>query len=73
MQHLFVAQTGLTRRLALELLDKMNNPDNHQSHFSQGDEDDLEVTRDFCVRVLACVRACMYERDGKLVCKCTLC
>uniref|UniRef100_A0A9R1SR65 Mitogen-activated protein kinase kinase kinase kinase n=2 Tax=Cyprinus carpio TaxID=7962 RepID=A0A9R1SR65_CYPCA len=42
LSHLFVAQTGLTRRLALELLDKMNNPDNHQSHFSQGDEDDLE-------------------------------
>uniref|UniRef100_A0A673NCX9 Mitogen-activated protein kinase kinase kinase kinase 5-like n=1 Tax=Sinocyclocheilus rhinocerous TaxID=307959 RepID=A0A673NCX9_9TELE len=33
LSHLFVAQTGLTRRLALELLDKMNNPDNHQSHF----------------------------------------
>uniref|UniRef100_A0A671L0W6 Mitogen-activated protein kinase kinase kinase kinase n=1 Tax=Sinocyclocheilus anshuiensis TaxID=1608454 RepID=A0A671L0W6_9TELE len=44
LSHLFVAQTVLTRRLALELLDKMNNPDNHQSHFSQGDEDDLEVT-----------------------------
>uniref|UniRef100_A0A672N1H0 Mitogen-activated protein kinase kinase kinase kinase n=1 Tax=Sinocyclocheilus grahami TaxID=75366 RepID=A0A672N1H0_SINGR len=42
LSHLFVAQTSLTRRLALELLDKMNNPDNHQSHFSQGDEDDLE-------------------------------
>ncbi|XP_056110906.1 mitogen-activated protein kinase kinase kinase kinase 5 isoform X3 [Rhinichthys klamathensis goyatoka] len=42
LSHLFVAQTGLTRRLALELLDKMNNPDNHQSHFIQGDEDDLE-------------------------------
>uniref|UniRef100_A0A8C2GPQ2 Mitogen-activated protein kinase kinase kinase kinase n=1 Tax=Cyprinus carpio TaxID=7962 RepID=A0A8C2GPQ2_CYPCA len=50
--HLFVAQTGLTRRLALELLDKMNNPDNHQSHFSQGDEDDLEVTRVVCVSTL---------------------
>uniref|UniRef100_A0A672N0F6 non-specific serine/threonine protein kinase n=1 Tax=Sinocyclocheilus grahami TaxID=75366 RepID=A0A672N0F6_SINGR len=33
LSHLFVAQTSLTRRLALELLDKMNNPDNHQSHF----------------------------------------
>ncbi|KAK7140521.1 hypothetical protein R3I94_012958 [Phoxinus phoxinus] len=42
LSHLFVAQMSLTRRLALELLDKMNNPDNHQSHFSQGDEDDLE-------------------------------
>lgn len=59
MQHLFVAQTGLTRRLALELLDKMNNPDNHQSHFSQGDEDDLEVTHVTCL--------CMRENDGELV------
>ena len=41
-QHLFVAQSGLTRRLAVELLDKMNNPDNH-SHFSEVDDDDLEV------------------------------
>uniref|UniRef100_A0A9R1SEY5 Mitogen-activated protein kinase kinase kinase kinase n=2 Tax=Cyprinus carpio TaxID=7962 RepID=A0A9R1SEY5_CYPCA len=55
LSHLFVAQTGLTRRLALELLDKMNNPDNHQSHFSQGDEDDLEVTRVMCVCVCVCV------------------
>uniref|UniRef100_A0A671NTH9 Mitogen-activated protein kinase kinase kinase kinase n=1 Tax=Sinocyclocheilus anshuiensis TaxID=1608454 RepID=A0A671NTH9_9TELE len=52
LSHLFVAQTGLTRRLALELLDKMNNPDNHQSHFSQGDEDDLEVTHVTFVFVL---------------------
>ncbi|KAK7148284.1 hypothetical protein R3I93_012573 [Phoxinus phoxinus] len=42
LSHLFVAQTSLTRRLALELLDKMNNPDNHQSPLGQGDEDDLE-------------------------------
>ncbi|XP_056326443.1 mitogen-activated protein kinase kinase kinase kinase 5 isoform X1 [Danio aesculapii] len=42
LSHLFVGQTGLTRRLALDLLDKMNNPDNHQSPFSQGDEDDFE-------------------------------
>lgn len=66
MQHLFVAQTGLTRRLALELLDKMNNPDNHQSHFSQGDEDDLEVTH--VTFVCMCVQMRMYERNGKLVC-----
>ncbi|XP_061119275.1 mitogen-activated protein kinase kinase kinase kinase 5 isoform X2 [Conger conger] len=39
--HMFVAQTGLTRRLAVELLDKMNNPDNH-AHFSEVDDDDLE-------------------------------
>lgn len=49
VQHMFVAQTGLTRRLALELLDKMNNPDNHQSHYNQGDEDDLEVMLMTCV------------------------
>ncbi|XP_065152403.1 mitogen-activated protein kinase kinase kinase kinase 5 isoform X2 [Paramisgurnus dabryanus] len=42
LTHVYVAQTGLTRRLALELLDKMNNPDNHQSPYNQGDEDDLE-------------------------------
>uniref|UniRef100_A0A672K1L0 Mitogen-activated protein kinase kinase kinase kinase n=1 Tax=Sinocyclocheilus grahami TaxID=75366 RepID=A0A672K1L0_SINGR len=61
LSHLFVAQTVLTRRLALELLDKMNNPDNHQSHFSQGDEDDLEVTH------VTFVCVCMHERDGKLL------
>uniref|UniRef100_A0A8C1FS42 Mitogen-activated protein kinase kinase kinase kinase n=2 Tax=Cyprinus carpio TaxID=7962 RepID=A0A8C1FS42_CYPCA len=65
LSHLFVAQTGLTRRLALELLDKMNNPDNHQSHFSQGDEDDLEVTH--VTFVCMCVQMRMYERNGKLV------
>uniref|UniRef100_A0A8B9KIX3 Mitogen-activated protein kinase kinase kinase kinase n=1 Tax=Astyanax mexicanus TaxID=7994 RepID=A0A8B9KIX3_ASTMX len=41
LMHMFVAQTGLTRRLAVELLDKMNNPDNHP-HYTEGDEDDLE-------------------------------
>ena len=45
MQHVYVAQTGLTRRLALDLLDKMNNPDNHQ-HYSEVDDDDLEVMSD---------------------------
>uniref|UniRef100_A0A8K9WTJ4 non-specific serine/threonine protein kinase n=1 Tax=Oncorhynchus mykiss TaxID=8022 RepID=A0A8K9WTJ4_ONCMY len=34
LSHLFIDQTGLTRRVAVELLDKMNNPDNHQ-HFSE--------------------------------------
>ncbi|XP_036397664.1 mitogen-activated protein kinase kinase kinase kinase 5 isoform X1 [Megalops cyprinoides] len=41
LMHVFVAQTGLNRRLAVELLDKMNNPDNHP-HFSEVDDDDLE-------------------------------
>nr|XP_057912978.1 mitogen-activated protein kinase kinase kinase kinase 5 isoform X8 [Doryrhamphus excisus] len=41
LSHVFVAQVGLTRRLAVDLLDKMNNPDNHQ-HFSEADDDDLE-------------------------------
>uniref|UniRef100_A0A672ZTL1 Mitogen-activated protein kinase kinase kinase kinase n=1 Tax=Sphaeramia orbicularis TaxID=375764 RepID=A0A672ZTL1_9TELE len=42
LSHVFVAQTGLTRRLAVDLLDKMNNPDNHQ-HYNEVDDDDLEV------------------------------
>ncbi|KAM9432344.1 mitogen-activated protein kinase kinase kinase kinase 5 isoform 2-T2 [Salvelinus alpinus] len=41
LSHLFIDQTGLTRKVAVELLDKMNNPDNHQ-HFSEVDDDDLE-------------------------------
>uniref|UniRef100_A0A3Q3WUM7 Mitogen-activated protein kinase kinase kinase kinase n=1 Tax=Mola mola TaxID=94237 RepID=A0A3Q3WUM7_MOLML len=41
LSHLFVAQAGLTWRLAVDLLDKMNNPDNHQ-HYSEVDDDDLE-------------------------------
>ncbi|XP_041703280.1 mitogen-activated protein kinase kinase kinase kinase 5 isoform X2 [Coregonus clupeaformis] len=41
LSHVFIGQTGLTRRVAVELLDKMNNPDNHQ-HFSEVDDDDLE-------------------------------
>uniref|UniRef100_A0A4W6FNN3 Mitogen-activated protein kinase kinase kinase kinase n=1 Tax=Lates calcarifer TaxID=8187 RepID=A0A4W6FNN3_LATCA len=45
LSHVFVAQTGLTRRLAVDLLDKMNNPDNHQ-HYSEVDDDDLEVMSD---------------------------
>uniref|UniRef100_A0A674ARP3 Mitogen-activated protein kinase kinase kinase kinase n=1 Tax=Salmo trutta TaxID=8032 RepID=A0A674ARP3_SALTR len=44
LTHLFVGQTGLTRRVAVELLDKMNNPDHHQ-HFSEVDDDDLEVNK----------------------------
>uniref|UniRef100_A0A672ZSV4 Mitogen-activated protein kinase kinase kinase kinase n=1 Tax=Sphaeramia orbicularis TaxID=375764 RepID=A0A672ZSV4_9TELE len=42
LSHVFVAQTGLTRRLAVDLLDKMNNPDNHQ-HYNEVDDDDLEA------------------------------
>ncbi|XP_077393975.1 mitogen-activated protein kinase kinase kinase kinase 5 isoform X7 [Festucalex cinctus] len=41
LSHVYVVQTGLTRRLAVDLLDKMNNPDNHQ-HYSEADDDDLE-------------------------------
>ncbi|KAL0969416.1 hypothetical protein UPYG_G00227140 [Umbra pygmaea] len=41
LSHVFVGQMGLTRRLAVELLDKMNNPDNHP-HLSEFDDDDLE-------------------------------
>ncbi|XP_024912417.1 mitogen-activated protein kinase kinase kinase kinase 5 isoform X4 [Cynoglossus semilaevis] len=41
LSHVFVGQTGLTRRLAVDLLDRMNNPDNHQ-HYSEVDDDDLE-------------------------------
>lgn len=42
LQHVFVAQAGLTWRLAVDLLDKMNNPDNHH-HYTEVDDDDLEV------------------------------
>ncbi|XP_034050869.1 mitogen-activated protein kinase kinase kinase kinase 5 isoform X4 [Thalassophryne amazonica] len=41
LSHVFVSQPGLTRRLAVELLDKVNNPDSHQ-HYSEVDDDDLE-------------------------------
>ncbi|KAM4542717.1 mitogen-activated protein kinase kinase kinase kinase 5 isoform 4-T5 [Odontesthes bonariensis] len=41
LTHVFVAQTGLTKRLAVDLLDKMDNPDNHQ-HYGDIDDDDLE-------------------------------
>ncbi|XP_028981322.1 mitogen-activated protein kinase kinase kinase kinase 5 isoform X2 [Esox lucius] len=41
LSHVFVGHTGLTRRLAVELLDKLNNPDHHQP-FSEVDDDDLE-------------------------------
>ncbi|KAM8915950.1 mitogen-activated protein kinase kinase kinase kinase 5 isoform 3-T4 [Spinachia spinachia] len=41
LSHVYVAQAGLTKRLAVDLLDKMNNPDNHE-HYSEVDDDDLE-------------------------------
>ncbi|KAF5901599.1 mitogen-activated protein kinase kinase kinase kinase 5 isoform X1, partial [Clarias magur] len=41
LMHMFVAQSGLSRRLAVELLDKMNNPDNLHPYIDK-DEDDLE-------------------------------
>lgn len=39
---MFVTQASLTWRLAVDLLDKLNNPDNHQP-YSEADDDDLEV------------------------------
>ncbi|XP_069049353.1 mitogen-activated protein kinase kinase kinase kinase 5 isoform X1 [Lepisosteus oculatus] len=42
LSHSFVAQSGLTKSLAAELLDKMNNPDHH-SHYPGGDLDDDDI------------------------------
>ncbi|KAL0607809.1 Mitogen-activated protein kinase kinase kinase kinase 5 [Plecturocebus cupreus] len=41
LTHTFVAQPGLSRALAVELLDKVNNPDN-RAHYIEGDDDDFE-------------------------------
>uniref|UniRef100_A0A8C6ZT21 Mitogen-activated protein kinase kinase kinase kinase n=1 Tax=Nothoprocta perdicaria TaxID=30464 RepID=A0A8C6ZT21_NOTPE len=41
LSHSFVGQPGLSRSLAVELLDKVNNPDNH-AHYSEADDDDFE-------------------------------
>ncbi|KAG8449166.1 hypothetical protein GDO86_016006 [Hymenochirus boettgeri] len=41
LAHNFVAQTGLSRILAQELLDKVNNPENHQP-YNELDDDDIE-------------------------------
>ncbi|ELW47000.1 Cyclin-dependent kinase-like 1 [Tupaia chinensis] len=41
IKHTFVGQPGLSRALAVELLDKVNNPDNH-AHYTEGDDDDFE-------------------------------
>lgn len=45
-QHSFVGQPGLSRSLAVELLDKVNNPDNH-THYGEVDDDDFEVRTPF--------------------------
>uniref|UniRef100_A0A668A4B9 Mitogen-activated protein kinase kinase kinase kinase n=1 Tax=Myripristis murdjan TaxID=586833 RepID=A0A668A4B9_9TELE len=57
LSHVFVAQTGLTRRLAVDLLDKMNNPDNHQ-HYNEVDDDDLEP---LCFFLILCM--CGFPQD----------
>ncbi|NWI68992.1 M4K5 kinase, partial [Todus mexicanus] len=41
LSHGFVGQPGLSRSLAVELLDKVNNPDNH-THYTEVDDDDFE-------------------------------
>uniref|UniRef100_A0A8B9TT26 Mitogen-activated protein kinase kinase kinase kinase 5 n=1 Tax=Anas platyrhynchos TaxID=8839 RepID=A0A8B9TT26_ANAPL len=41
LSHSFVGQPGLSRSLAVELLDKVNNPDNH-THYNEVDDDDFE-------------------------------
>ncbi|XP_053331225.1 mitogen-activated protein kinase kinase kinase kinase 5 [Spea bombifrons] len=41
LTHPFVGQNGLSRILAVELLDKVNNPDNHH-HYTEPDDDDIE-------------------------------
>uniref|UniRef100_A0A670HM91 Mitogen-activated protein kinase kinase kinase kinase n=1 Tax=Podarcis muralis TaxID=64176 RepID=A0A670HM91_PODMU len=41
LTHTFVGQPGLSRSLAVELLDKVNNPDNHP-HYAEADDDDFE-------------------------------
>uniref|UniRef100_A0A4W3IVB5 non-specific serine/threonine protein kinase n=1 Tax=Callorhinchus milii TaxID=7868 RepID=A0A4W3IVB5_CALMI len=42
LTHQFVTQPSLLRALAVELLDKVNNPENHH-HFGEADDDDLEM------------------------------
>ncbi|XP_044292118.1 mitogen-activated protein kinase kinase kinase kinase 5 isoform X2 [Varanus komodoensis] len=41
LTHSFVGQPGLSRSLAVELLDKVNNPEHH-THFGEADDDDFE-------------------------------
>ncbi|KAL2099041.1 hypothetical protein ACEWY4_005521 [Coilia grayii] len=42
LTHMFVAQQGLSRNLAVELLDKVNNPDSHPQ-YCEAEDDDLEL------------------------------
>ncbi|XP_063040405.1 mitogen-activated protein kinase kinase kinase kinase 5 isoform X7 [Engraulis encrasicolus] len=42
LTHMFVAQQGLSRNLAVELLDKVNNPDSHPQ-YCEPEDDDLEL------------------------------
>ncbi|KAG5265617.1 hypothetical protein AALO_G00244450 [Alosa alosa] len=42
LSHMFVAQTGLSKNLAVELLDKVNNPDSHPQ-YCEPEDDDLEL------------------------------
>ncbi|NXT97545.1 M4K5 kinase, partial [Buphagus erythrorhynchus] len=46
LSHSFVGQPGLSRSLAVELLDKVNNPENH-THYGEVDDDDFEVRTSF--------------------------
>uniref|UniRef100_A0A8D2ME54 Mitogen-activated protein kinase kinase kinase kinase 5 n=1 Tax=Zonotrichia albicollis TaxID=44394 RepID=A0A8D2ME54_ZONAL len=41
LSHSFVGQPGLSRSLAVELLDKVNNPEHH-THYGEVDDDDFE-------------------------------
>ncbi|NXQ09136.1 M4K5 kinase, partial [Vidua macroura] len=41
LTHSFVGQPGLSRSLAVELLDKVNNPESH-THYGEVDDDDFE-------------------------------
>uniref|UniRef100_A0A6I8N596 Mitogen-activated protein kinase kinase kinase kinase n=1 Tax=Ornithorhynchus anatinus TaxID=9258 RepID=A0A6I8N596_ORNAN len=41
LTHNFVGQPGLSKALAVELLDKVSNPENH-THYGEGDDDDFE-------------------------------
>ncbi|KAK7904050.1 hypothetical protein WMY93_016657 [Mugilogobius chulae] len=63
LSHVFVAQTGLTRRLAMDLLDKMNNPENHQP-YREVDDDDLEDQFHSQVKILSlvdCLRSFVFS------------
>lgn len=57
LQHSFVGQPGLSRSLAVELLDKVNNPENH-THYGEVDDDDFEVRASFIL--------CLFVQAGSL-------